>query len=38
MANFCSNCGKGVTQEDKFCSECGNSLVLETLASEISGP
>lgn len=34
-ANFCSNCGKGVTQEDKFCPECGNSLVLETLASEI---
>lgn len=32
---FCSNCGKGVTQKDKFCPECGQSLILATLASEI---
>ena len=34
-AQFCSNCGKGVTQEDKFCPECGKSLILAALASEI---
>ena len=24
--NFCSNCGQGVTPEDKFCPNCGKQL------------